>query len=133
MDYILTNLGSILVATVAGLVLSLVYHRTARQPGDLRRSGSPGLLVTAGIAEFWLACILAGALILAPQQAGAWTMAIGSAVVIWIGFVLPVLAVTETARGVPVARTVADNLHWLVVMVAQAVVLHLVGLTAPHV
>lgn len=133
MDYILTNLGSILAASVAGLVLSLVYHRIARRPGDLTPSGSLALLVTAAIAEFWLACILAGALILAPQQAGAWTMAIGSAVVIWIGFVLPTLAVTEAFRGVPATRIVADNLHWLVVMVAQAVVLHLAGLTAPHV
>ena len=133
MDYILTNLSSILAATITGLVLSLVYHRTARRPGTLTTLGSRGLLVTAVIAEFWLACILAGALILAPQQAGAWTMAISSAVVIWIGFVLPVLAVTETARGGRVARTTADSLHWLVVMVAQAAVLHLAGLTAPHV
>lgn len=133
MDYILINLGSILAATITGLVLGVVYHRTAWRPGALTRSGSTGLLLTAAIAEFWLACILAGALILAPQQAGAWTMAIGSAVVIWIGFVLPVLAVTETARGVPVARTVADSLHWLAVMIVQAIILHLAGLTAPHV
>jgi hypothetical protein len=56
-------------------------------------------LVLAGVAEVWLACILAGALILAPPEAGAWAMALGSAFIIWIGFVLPTLIVSFKVIG----------------------------------
>jgi hypothetical protein len=49
------------------------------------------MLAGVSLAEFWLASILAGALILAPSQAGVWVRALGSAVVILIGFVVAVL------------------------------------------
>jgi hypothetical protein len=58
-------------------------------------------------------------------------MAIGSAIVIWAGFVLPVLSVSMIYRGQPAARTVQDNLHWLVVMLGQAMVLQSLGLVPP--
>ena len=91
----------------------------------------PGLLVTTAIAQGWFAAILAGALILAPAKAGDWTMALGSAVVIWIGFVAPVNIVTLRARRHGWSTTVMDSLYWLVVMVVQAVVLKSWGLVPP--
>ena len=132
MDYILTNLISILVATGVGLAVSILYHELTRRPGFHGRVGPTGLLMIAAIAEFWLASILAGALILAPQQADPWVMALGSAVVIWIGFVLPTLIVTEAFRGVPLSRTTMDCSIWLVVMIIQAAALHAMGLIKPH-
>ena len=81
--------------------------------------------------EFWLASILAGAVILAPPQAGAWTMALGSAVVIWIGFVLPTLVVTNQFDRLPAARGLLNVCHWLVVMLVQAAVLQGLGLIRP--
>ena len=134
MGYILTNLVPILIATVIGLVVSVIYRSMSRRIGEFSHGvGAGGLLVVAALAEFWLACILAGALILAPQQADPWVMAIGSAVVIWIGFVLPVLVVTEIFRAVSVQRTLSDCLLWLVVMVVQATALHSIGLTHPQI
>ena len=92
MIYIVLNIGAIAAATVLGLVIGGLWLAAARLP-------RPALPVLAGIAlaEFWLAAILAGALILAPREAGAWVMALGSTVVIWIGFVVPVLWVTLTS------------------------------------
>ena len=58
-------------------------------------------------------------------------MAIASAVVIWIGFVVPVLAVTHVSRGLSATAIVLDGTHWLLVMVVQAAVLHGVGLVHP--
>ena len=87
--------------------------------------------MSAFIAEAWFAAILAGALILAPAKAGSWTMALGSAVVIWIGFVMPALAVTLRYRGLPRRVVALDCGHWLGLMLVQAVVLKLIGLTAP--
>ncbi len=58
-------------------------------------------------------------------------MAIASAVVIWIGFVVPVLVVTHVFRGLSASAVVFDCTHWLVVMVIQAAVLHGFGLVHP--
>lgn len=126
MIYILINLLPIAAATMLGLAIGLVW---------LRVSGMllPGWAALAGaaLAEFWLAAILAGALILAPSEAGAWVMALGSAVVIWIGFVVPVLWVTFMAHGIAPRQTVSAALHWLTVMVAQAALMQAIGLVPP--
>ncbi len=132
MDYILTNVLSILVATGVGLVVSVLYHELTKRPGIHDGVGLVGLLIIATVAEFWLASILAGALILAPQQADPWVMAIASAVVIWIGFVVPTLIITEVFRSVSLSRTALDCALWLVVMTAQAAALHAMGLVKPH-
>ena len=129
MDYIASNLGPIFVATLVGLLVGAAYALALRNAGaQLRR---PMWLVLTVVAEFWLACILAGALILAPTQAGRWVMAIGSAVVIWIGFVLPSLLVSYGFRRQSAGATFGDTAHWLVVMVAQAAVLEAIGLVHP--
>jgi hypothetical protein len=128
MIYIWLNALPILAATLAGLGIGVIYHRLAGLP----RAGA-GLLVTTALAQGWFAAILAGALILAPAKAGDWTMAIGSAVVIWIGFVVPVCVVTLRARAVGAGAVLADCLYWLVVMLAQAVILKSIGLVPPPV
>ncbi|MGB7419080.1 MAG: hypothetical protein WA918_07865, partial [Erythrobacter sp.] len=73
MIYILLNVVPIALAMIAGLAIGLVWLR-------LSSMLLPGwrTLAVAGLAQFWLASILAGALILAPDEAGAWIMALGS-------------------------------------------------------
>ena len=128
MIYIVLNLLPILAATLAGLAVGGLYHATVGRSAGAR---SPSLLVVAALAEFWLCAILAGAVILAPSKAGAWTMALGSAVIIWIGFVAPAIVVTLRHRGLPWRTVAADSLHWLAVMATQAAVLRLIGVSAP--
>lgn len=126
MIYIVINLAAIATATLIGLVIGAAW---------LRASGAllPGwrVILAVGLAEFWLAAILAGALILAPDEAGAWVMAIGSAVVIWAGFVVPVLVVTFLALRLSVRQTLGAALHWLVIMLAQAAAMQAIGLMPP--
>ena len=125
MIYIALNAVPILAATLVGLLIGLAYRAVAVGPG------APGLLAVAAIAEAWLAAILAGALILAPVKAGGWTVALGTALIIWVGFVMPTLVVTHRARGLAWREVGGDCGHWLVVMLAQAAVLHAVGLRHP--
>ena len=132
MIYIVQNFGPIAAATFAGLAFAALWYavlgRTG-QPGV--RHYSTGLIVADIVAEFWFAAILAGALILAPPKGSPWLMAVGTAVVIWIGFVVPVLVVTLRHRGEE-ARTLALDLgHWFGVIVVQAVTLQAIGLAAP--
>lgn len=128
MIYIVLNIAAIIAATLAGLAISAVYWRAIG-------TGWPGTasLIGSIIAEFWLCAILAGALILAPPKASPWTMAIGSAVVIWIGFIVPALVVAQSSRRLGVRAIAADCLHWVAVMVVQALVLKSWGLVPPPV
>lgn len=126
MTYILHNFLPIAAATLAGMLVGLIWLRASALLLPSWKT-----LAVAGVAEFWLASILAGALILAPPEAGAWTMAIGSAVVIWIGFVLPVLAVTFMVYKLEGTNSLSASLHWLAVMLVQAVVMQGIGLVAP--
>ena len=127
MIYIYLNLVPILMATVLGLVIGAVY-RIAFGP-YVRMSG--GTLTIVALGEFWLAAILAGALILAPDKASPWVMAVGSAVVIWAGFVLPSILVTQRHRALRWSAVLGDCGYWLVTMVVQAVAMKLIGLVPP--
>ena len=123
MIYIALNAVPILVATLAALAFGALWYRP--------RAVTAGVALTALLAEFWLAAILAGALILAPPKGSVWTMTIGSAVVIWIGFVAPAILATDRLRGRTWRATLADAGHWLGAMLVMAVVLRLIGLVPP--
>jgi hypothetical protein len=134
MIYIWLNITAILLATLAGLAIGAVWYRDVLFPRTLGpKPRWMAIFATASLAEFWLACILAGALILAPSQASVWTMTIGSAVIIWVGFVLPVIWATYALRKLGWRKALSDSGHWLAVMLVQAVVLRLIGLVAPGV
>ncbi|MEM9706290.1 MAG: DUF1761 domain-containing protein [Pseudomonadota bacterium] len=138
MIYILINFWQILAATVAGFAFAVVYYaglsnpwrRAARLSAEEAKA-SPATLAISFAAEFWIASILAGAIILAPEEAGAWTMAIGTAVVIWIGFVMPTMLVNHRYQKAPALLTAIDGGHWLGVMVLQVCVLQALSLTPP--
>ncbi len=127
MIYIWLNLLPILIATALGLAIGAAY-RTLFGP-HARLSG--GTLTVIALGEFWLAAILAGALILAPDKASPWVMAVGSAIVIWAGFVLPSILVTGRYRAVQWSAVLGDCGYWLVTMVVQAVAMKLIGLVPP--
>lgn len=126
MIYIIINLGPIVAAMLLGLAIGMAWLRLSARP-------LPGwrMLAGAALAELWLAAILAGALILAPARADPWVMAMGSAVVIWIGFVVPVLWVTLMAHEFTVRQTLSAAAHWLAVMVGQAALMQGIGLVPP--
>ncbi|WP_152046552.1 DUF1761 domain-containing protein [Aureimonas psammosilenae] len=131
MIYILENVLPIGLATLAGLLFGFLWYRSLGITSDARPL-TTGFAVTAFVAEFWLASILAGALILAPPQAARWTMTIATPIVIWLGFIVPALVVTLARRGISIAAIAKETGHWVGVMVIQAAVLQSVGLTAPQ-
>jgi hypothetical protein len=132
MIYIVLNAPAIMAATLASLAFGALYYRTASR-GRPRATGFAGTLATAFVAEFWLCAILAGALILAPPKGDVWTMTIGSAFVIWIGFVAPAIVATYRIRALAMRTALADSVHWLGAMLVMAVVLRLIGLVPPPV
>ena len=142
MIYIWQNIIPILAATLAAFTFGGLYYWALRKP-YLRAAGlnaraaekRPGLLhyIAIFIAEFWMAAILAGAVILAPtdEGAGPWTMAIGSAIIIWVGFVLPALFVSYRLLGLKRRLVAIDTTHWLIAMVLMAVTVQAIGVSGP--
>lgn len=130
MSYILTNFFPIALATAASLIFGFAWLKAFG--GTVARDLTPASALVAIVAEFWLAAILAGALILAPPQAGQWIMTVMTPIVIWIGFVVPALAVTLPYRGHGTWEVLADCGLWLGTMLLQAVLLKLVGLVPPQ-
>ncbi|MEL7319260.1 MAG: hypothetical protein AAFN04_11555 [Pseudomonadota bacterium] len=126
MVYNLQNIAAIFAATTVGLLLGLLAVRISN--GLLP---SVWALCVVALAEFWMACILAGALILAPPQAPAWVMALATPFIIWIGFIAPVIAVSGAVSELSSRSSLRTSLHWLVVMLAMAATLQAIGLTAP--
>ncbi len=122
MIYIVINAIPITAAALFGLVFAAIWYR--------KRMPIAAIFVLF-IANIWLAAILAGALIIAPPKGGIWTMTIGSAVVIWAGFVAPALVGSYQVREIKARSLLADCGYWLVAMVAQAVIMRIIGLTAP--
>lgn len=121
MIYIVLNAVPIGTATLLALLLAQFVDRP--------RTIAAGLVALA--AALWLGAILAGALILAPPKAPIWVMTIGSALVIWAGFVAPTLATSLLMAGQRWGRIGNAALWWLVVMLVQAAVMRLIGLTPP--
>ncbi|MEM0929590.1 MAG: DUF1761 domain-containing protein [Pseudomonadota bacterium] len=145
MIYIVINGLPILAAAAAAFVFGAIYYGVLGRPwmaaaglseDDIKGpSGrpSPWPFVISFLAEIWIAAIIAGALILAPPEAGAWTMAFGTAFILWIGFVLPVMLVNHRYEGRPLALTIINSGHWLGVFMVQVSVLQAIGLQPPAV
>ena len=130
MIYIVLNAQAIVMAAIAGLMFGVAGHALAG-----RRRSTTGTAVvtrfTAVVAQAWLCAILAGALILAPAKGSVWTMTLGSAFVIWIGFVAPALIASYRVHAIAWRSALFDCALWLGTMLVQAVVLRVIGLAAP--
>lgn len=122
MIYILQNAWPITVAALTAVAIGALWYR---------RAVPTATLVTIIAAHWWLGAILAGALILAPPKGGVWTMTLGSAFIIWVGFVLPALAASYRLRGIAWRTVGIDATYWLVTMLVQAALMRVIGVTAP--
>ena len=136
LTYIALNIVPITVAAVVSFLFGAAYYVALKGPysrgSDTRAARrSLGTYLTVFIAEWWLAAILIGALILAPVEAGLWTVGLGSAAIIWVGFVLPATVVNTRLQQEPWSLALIDSFHWLGVMLVQAAVMILIGTTAP--
>ena len=122
MIYIVLNAFPIFVAGLVGTGIALLWYRRALPVVTL---------VTLLVAQAWLAAILAGALILAPPKGSVWTMTLGSAFIIWLGFILPAIVASYRLRGLAWRTIAVDVGYWLVSMLAQAAVMRAIGVVAP--
>lgn len=138
MIYIWLNIVPILLATAAAFAFGAGYYTLLGKPWMAAASldaksikPTPWPFIIAFVAEFWIASIQAGALIVAPAFDSPWTMAIGTAIILWLSFVMPTMLVNHQYEGRPLSLTLINGGHWLGVFLIQVIVLQAMGLVPP--
>lgn len=138
------NLAAIGMAAVAAWLLGAVWYGVLARPWvaaqgktmeafqaeRAAQKGTPAAYLPfaiAFVAELAMAWILAG--VLGHLGPGQVTLRNGviSALFIWVGFVLPVIAVNNMFGGRKPMLTVIDAGHWLAVLLLMGAVIGAIG------
>lgn len=138
----MTNYVAVLAAAVAGWLIGAVYYMAlgrrwmaaqGKTPEEIEaackdRKMPMGPMALSFVALLLMALMLGGLIGhlsgLGPSkpEIGAVTGAFT-----WLGFVVTVIAVNNAFQGKRLALTVIDAVHWLLVLVAQGIVIGLIG------
>lgn len=123
---------AVVLAAVAGFITGSVWYGVLGKAwmsalGKTKEDMKPTPLpfIVAGIAQLVMAFMLAGIL----GHLGEVTVwnGIVSAFFIWLGFILPSMAVNHAFQGAKTGLTVIDSGHWLAVLVVMGAVLGIFG------
>ena len=129
------NLLAVLLAAVAGFGWGAFYYTvlgkrwmdavgTTEEEIKATRSAVP--FIVSFVSLLVMACVLAACL--DRQSSLDMDMTLGSAaltaLVLWLGFIVTCTAVNHSFQGSKRALTVIDSIHWLGVMVFQALIIH---------
>jgi hypothetical protein len=126
------NLLAVLGAAIASFAAGSFWYGMlgglwARAAGlsDAERKPSPFVLCLTFLLELLMAFVLAGVI----YHAGPVTPANGllSAMLIWTGFVLTTMVVNHRFARRPLALTLIDGGHWLVVLLVQGLAIGLLS------
>ena len=135
----MVNYIAVLVAGVAGWLIGAAYYgvlgptwmaaqgKTPEQIATARaaRRMPVGPMVLAIVVQFIMAAMLAGLM----GHIGGANVQVGivTGVLVWVGFVATTIAVNNAFQGKSVALTIIDGAHWLLVLIAQGVIIGLFG------
>ena len=123
---------AILVAAVAGFVFGAIWYTVlgnawAKAQGKTTNDfkPSPGPFITAMIAQLVMAFILAVIITLIASTGDPVGAALGTAAVLWLGFVITSMTVNHAFQDASAMLTIIDGGHWLGVLLIQGLVLGL--------
>ncbi|MCF6199866.1 MAG: DUF1761 domain-containing protein [Hyphomicrobiaceae bacterium] len=129
------NYLAVFVAAIAGFMVGGVWYgalfgerwmKAAGLSNEQVKGGSPLSFVVAGLADFLMAWMLAGVI---GHTAGEISLVKGLlvALFVWLGFVLTTNGVNNSFQMRPLALTIIDAGHWLVVLLVMGAVVGLFG------
>ncbi len=131
MQFVGINYWAVLVAAAAAFALGGLWYHLLSKPwmaahGFTRaqlqgKLGTPASLVVALIADVVMAYVLAGLM----GHIGAMTLksGIGSALFVWVGFVLTTLTVNNTFGQRSAKLVLIDGGHWLIALVIMGAII----------
>lgn len=126
------NLLGALGGAISGFLFGALWYGVLGKPW-MRAAGltedqvrpSAGIMALTFLCQFVMAFVFAGVIY---HVAGTSVSAgLISAVMIWVGFILPAMIVNHRFQGQPWSLTAIDSGHWLGVLVVQGVVIGLIG------
>ena len=132
------NIIAILIATVVSMAIGAGWYSSPAnawmnangfsedERAKLNEDGSPVVYLIAALSHLVMAYILSG--ILYHAQAFSIFGGMLSAVLIWAGFVVTTMTVNHRFQMKPWSLTAIDSGHYLIVLLAQGVILGWFGI-----
>jgi hypothetical protein len=127
---------AVIVATLIAFVIGAVYYTTLgkrwmKAAGIEAKPGAkinPMLFVNSLVFEFIMATMTSG--VLFHIYASGVTLRLGliSGFLLWLGFILPTLAINQRYQGFGWDLTLIDVIHWLLVMLAIGGTIGFIGM-----
>lgn len=125
------NLLGVLLGAIAGFAFGAIYYTllskhwldaVGKSEEDVK-GRSAGPFITSFVSLLVMGSVLAWHFDQQGSEGMSSVGAVGSAVILWLGFVVTSMATNNAFQGSKVKLTVLDSAHWLGVLVVQALVI----------
>ena len=124
------NLVGVLLGTVAGFAFGAIYYTLlgkhwldaiGKSEEDVK-GRSAGPFITSFVSLLVMGTVLAWHFDQQGSEGMSSLGAIRSAVILWLGFIVTSMATNNAFQGAKAKLTVLDSVHWLGVLVVQALI-----------
>lgn len=124
------NLVGVLLGTVAGFAFGAIYYTLlgkhwldaiGKSEEDVK-GRSAGPFITSFVSLLVMGTVLAWHFDQQGSEGMSSVGAITSAVILWLGFIVTSMATNNAFQGAKAKLTVLDSVHWLGVLVVQALI-----------
>ena len=124
------NLVGVLLGTVAGFAFGAIYYTLlgkhwldaiGKSEEDVK-GRSAGPFITSFVSLLVMGTVLAWHFDQQGSEGMSSLGAITSAVILWLGFIVTSMATNNAFQGAKAKLTVLDSVHWLGVLVVQALI-----------
>ena len=124
------NLVGVLLGTVAGFAFGAIYYTLlgkhwldaiGKSEEDVK-GRSAGPFITSFVSLLVMGTVLAWHFDQQGSEGMSSLGAITSAVMLWLGFIVTSMATNNAFQGTKAKLTVLDSVHWLGVLVVQALI-----------
>ena len=135
MDFAGTNYTAIVVAAVAGFAVGMAWYMSlgtlwmaalGKTEDELKPGAGP--FIVSAIALLIMATMLSGVLGHLGEGRVTVTNGIISGFLMWLGFVVPTMAVNHAYQGQKLSLTLIDGGHYLVVLVVMGAIIGWFGI-----
>ena len=124
------NLVGVLLGTIAGFAFGAIYYTLlgkhwldaiGKSEEDVK-GRSAGPFITSFVSLLVMGTVLAWHFDQQGSEGMSSLGAITSAVILWLGFIVTSMATNNAFQGAKAKLTVLDSVHWLGVLVVQALI-----------
>ncbi len=133
MDLSEINFIAAVVAAVAAFAFGAVYYTVLAKPWmdavgtseeEIKQTRSAVPFVTSFVSLLVMGCVISGHFAYHSDELITTGHALESAGVLWLGFIVTSMATNNAFQAAKAKLTILDSVHWLGVVVIQALVIN---------